>query len=125
MGVSVETISGVQVVVISDQPGWDASFNKEVSDLVNDAIDEGMAVVLDLEKVRNLNSCVLGSIVMWRSHAIAKGKNLVLCRLQEQAKKILETMKLNLIFEVFPDQPTAIQRVKEGGRLDPGRKTRY
>ena len=125
MSLKVEIINGVQVVVISDQGGWDASFNDEVSKSINGAIDQGLGIVLDMDGVRSLNSCVFGSIVMWRSRAIAKGRNLVLCRLPEQTKKALETMRLHLILEVFPDQSTAVQRVKEGGRLDSGRQTRY
>ena len=125
MSIKVEIIDGVQVVAIGDQDGWDASFNAEVSKLVNSAIDQGLGIVLDMDGVRSLNSCVFGSIVMWRSRAIAKGRNLVLCRLSEQTKKALGTMRLNLILEVFPNQSAAVQRVKEGGKLDPGRKTRY
>ena len=80
-----------------------------VSDAMNDNV---VAIALDLEKVRYMNSTGLGVFITLLTKVKNKGGDVVVVNPSEQIKKLLQITKLNDVFRSFDTEEEAIQALK-------------
>lgn len=72
-------------------------------------------IVVDMEKVAYMNSISLGIIVKAYSESKKQGKELVLCSLQNNIKKLFSITKLDRIISIYKDRKEAEELLK--GRM--------
>jgi anti-anti-sigma factor len=62
-------------------------------------------LVLDLQKVRSINSAALGAILMFQKKAKEKGKRLRIARCSDELWTTFRTIRLDTVLEMPPTPP--------------------
>lgn len=83
------------------------SLNRYVSD------KESLRILLDMSHVAYLSSAGLGHLVGLLKKLKATGGELKVCSLHETIQELFSVMRLNTIFEIFPDQESALATFQE------------
>jgi anti-sigma B factor antagonist len=83
---------------------------------VGDALAKYGEIVLDVSRVGFIDSSGLGALVRLASKARAKGGDLKLCGLQQQARKAMEITNLMSVFETYDSIAEAIMAAYLGSR---------
>jgi anti-sigma B factor antagonist len=83
---------------------------------VGDALVKYGEIVLDVSQVGFIDSSGLGALVRLASKARAKGGDIKLCGLQQQARKALEMTNLLSVFETYDSMAEAIMAAYLGSR---------
>jgi anti-sigma B factor antagonist len=83
---------------------------------VGDALVKYGEIVLDLSQVAFIDSSGLGALVRLASKARAKGGDLKVCGLQQQARKAMEITNLMSVFETYDSIAEAIMAAYLGSR---------
>jgi len=65
-------------------------------------------IVLDLEKVRFMDSAGLGELIAWKKRAIERGGDVRLLRPRDRVREVLELTALTRVFEIFEAEAEAI-----------------
>jgi anti-sigma B factor antagonist len=82
----------------------------EILEVVSDAVNMNVfSVVVDLEKVRYVNSSGLGVLITLLTKVRNKQGELVVVNPSEQVKKLFQITKLNDVFKSFDTEVEAIQ----------------
>jgi anti-sigma B factor antagonist len=72
-------------------------------------LDRGSSrVVLDLEKVRFIDSAGLGHLVGWKNRALQSGGDVRLLRPRDRVREVLELTALTRVFQIFEDEAEAV-----------------
>jgi anti-anti-sigma factor len=66
-------------------------------------------VVLDLSPLRFLSSMFLAMLVVLHKRVVSAGGTLRICGVQPDAAKVFKITKLDTIFDLCPDEQTALQ----------------
>lgn len=94
----------------------DLMSKSQLEELVSDVtfqIEEGVnAVVLNLEKVRYMNSTGLNVLINIYTQARNKGIEVVLSNLDEKLNKLLLVTKLNSVFKIEDNVETALKNIE-------------
>jgi anti-sigma B factor antagonist len=69
----------------------------------------GRKVILNFSKVDFLSSSVLGKLITFQKKLKANGGALRLCCIKPQIYEIFEITRLNTLFEIFPDEASALE----------------
>jgi anti-anti-sigma factor len=64
--------------------------------------------VLDLEKVRFMDSAGLGELVAWKKRTVQLGGDVRLLRPRHGVRELLELTTLTRIFQIFDDAAEAV-----------------
>ena len=87
--------------------------NAPVMELIKQAVEGGTKKVLfNLTDMKFINSTGLGMLLTAVSKTRNAGGELALCSLPDQMKKLLQMTKLESVFLVYADEPSAIQFLK-------------
>ena len=88
-----------------------ADFDK-LNETIGDATDShgGERWVLDLHQVEYVGSALLGLLVNLRQRIKSAGGRLVLCGLNENVAKALQTCSLHNLFTITPGRDEAVKR---------------
>ena len=73
-------------------------------------------IVLDLDKVRFIDSAGLGDLVAWKKRALQIGGDVRLLRPRDRVRDMFELMALTRVFQIFESEADAV------GSFRPGRK---
>jgi anti-sigma B factor antagonist len=65
-------------------------------------------IVLDLDKVRFVDSAGLGELVAWKKRAIQSGGDVRLLRPQQRVRDVLELTALKAVFSIFETETEAV-----------------
>ena len=77
---------------------------------VEDVIQRGrLQVILNLAEVMYIDSSGLGTMMETRAMLLRSGGKLKLMKLRSNAHDLIQTTHLNLVFEVFPDEDSALK----------------
>jgi len=72
-------------------------------------LDQGRSrIVLDLEKVRFMDSAGLGELVAWKKRAVERGGDVRILRPRDRVREVLELTALTRVFEIFENEAEAI-----------------
>ena len=83
---------------------------------IGDALIKHSDIVLQLEQVAFIDSSGLGALVRLISKARAKGGDIKLCGIQQQARTALKMTNLLSLFETYDSMPEAIMAAYLGSR---------
>ena len=72
-------------------------------------LDRGSSrIVLDLEKVRFIDSAGLGELVAWKKRALERGGDVRLCRPRDEIRELFELTALTRVFRIFDREAEAV-----------------
>jgi len=72
-------------------------------------LDRGSSrIVLDLEKVRFMDSAGLGELVAWKKRAMERGGDVRLLRARDRVREVLELTALTRVFEIYETEAEAV-----------------
>jgi len=83
-------------------------FRTTVDNLVSSGVTR---IVINLEHANYIDSAGLGALIETHRTTKAKGGRLTLCSLGPNYRQALEFARLLTIFEIFPSEATAIERL--------------
>ena len=107
LSVSVRKVNEFVIFELSGR--WSAlepPLRKQITHLTNAC--QGV-LLIDLAKVSFMDASGLGDLIMMRNLLRQKGWHLILVRPTDRIRKLLEITKLTQAFEIFSDQPTALE----------------
>lgn len=86
----------------------------ELVEVVNDAINNGILYVLvDIERVRYINSSGIGVLITILTKIRNKGGDLFLIKPSEHVRKLLIITKLQAIFNIVDSSSEALERISK------------
>lgn len=103
MNLKLEKINGYHVIFIEDER-IDAHNSGELKDAILHIIEQGdTEIIVQLEKVRFIDSSGLGALLSGYKNAAARSGKLALANLQQQVLSMFELTRLNRVFEIYAD----------------------
>ena len=103
MNLKLEKINDYRVLFIEEER-IDAHNSGELKDAILHIIEQGdTAIIVQLAKVRFIDSSGLGALLSGYKNATAKSGKLVLANLQPQVLSMFELTRLNRVFEIYAD----------------------
>ena len=104
---------GDGTVVEIQVPDLDVGIVGEIKTELKPALGEAKRVIIDLEKVRFIDSSGAGLLLwIWRQTQ-ASGSQLVLCGLSDQVRLVLDCLKMTRIFTIARNQADALRRTHD------------
>jgi anti-sigma B factor antagonist len=73
-------------------------------------------LVLDLDKVRFMDSAGLGELVAWKKRALQVGGDVRLLRPRDRVRDLFELMALTRVFQIFENEADAVASFRPAGR---------
>ena len=86
-----------------------ASVNKGKNELIGTFIDHEKHIVLNLREVTFIDSTGLGMLVSLHKLQVEQGQHMVLCEVSDQVRLLLELTRLNLVFDIYDKQTSALK----------------
>jgi anti-anti-sigma factor len=108
MEMAVEKIGDVAVVLLPMEEldaGNTPEFKRDISPL----LDANTKAVLDLSKLRFLDSSGLGSFLSCLRKVNAKGGDLKLCGMSPQVRTVIELVRMHRIFDIYGTKEEAVR----------------
>lgn len=102
------TEQGDIVNICVEEERMDAHNSGDLKEQMLQLFDDGKcSLIIDLGKVRFIDSSGLGALVSGFKNASARDGNLKLCCLQPQVQSMFELTRLHRVFEIFTNQEEA------------------
>ena len=103
MNLNQEKINGYTVLSIQEER-IDAHNSGELKETILHIIEQGeVNIVVQLERVRFIDSSGLGALLSGHKNAVARSGKLALSNLQHQVLSMFELTRLNRVFEIYAD----------------------
>lgn len=112
MQIPIEQIGDVKVLVVPVAE-LDAETAGEFSRDIGPAVENASKVVLDLGRLRFLDSSGLGAFLHCLHELEAKGGRLKLCGMSETVRAIFESVRLQQVFDIHPGREEAIRAFQQ------------
>lgn len=82
---------------------------EDLGETLRSLLDRGsLRIVLDLDKVRFIDSAGLGELVAWKKRAAELGGDVRLLRPQPRVRDVFEATALTLVFRIFDSEAEAV-----------------
>ncbi|MGZ8191352.1 MAG: STAS domain-containing protein [Methylococcaceae bacterium] len=108
MNLNQEKINGYSVLFIKEER-IDAHNSGELKETILHIIERGeVNIVVQLERVRFIDSSGLGALLSGHKNAAARSGKLALSNLQHQVLSMFELTRLNRVFEIYADLNEAL-----------------
>lgn len=108
MELTTETIGDVLVVAVT-RDHFDASNSDHIGKAIRAMLEEGTKLVLDLSRVRFVDSTGLGSIFACMKALDALGGCLKISGLTERVEVLFDLVRMNKLVDIFPTRQQAIE----------------
>jgi anti-anti-sigma factor len=108
MDIVVERVGDVAVVAVPVEEldaGNTAEFKRDLAPVLED----NAKVVLDLSRVRFIDSSGLGSFLSCLRKVNPKGGDLKLCRLSKQVRTVIELVGMHRMLDIFATKEEAVR----------------
>jgi anti-sigma B factor antagonist len=108
MEIAVDRIDDVAVVAVPVEEldaGNTAEFKRDISPV----LEAHMKVVLDLGRLRFVDSSGLGSFLSCLRKLNAKGGDLKLCGMSSQVRTVIELVRMHRIFDIYGTKEEAVR----------------
>lgn len=103
MNFTLETHNHYQLFSI-DEERLDAHNSSALKDAILHVIEQGETqIIVQLDKVRFIDSSGLGALLSGYKNAAAKSGKLILVSVQPQVLSMFELTRLNRVFEIYTD----------------------
>ena len=108
MNCTIDRIEDVAVVLL---PGdaLDASNSEEFKNDVETLLDENTQVVLDLSRLRFVDSSGCGALLSCLRRMKSKGGDLKLCGLSSPVRTLFELIRMHRIIDIFDEREEAVR----------------
>ena len=113
MPLTVDKVDDVAVVTVNVEE-FDASNAEDFKQDIAPVLQTCSRVVLDLGRVRFVDSSGCGAILSVLKHATSGGGDLKLCRVQRPVRTTFELIRLHRICEIFDTREEAVRAFKGG-----------
>lgn len=107
MELLIEEINDVAVVVIPTEE-LEASNVDEFRSAIAPVLRAHGEVILDLSRLRFVDSSGMGAILSCLRQLSAKGGDLKLCGMAKQVRAIFELVRMHRIFDIYPTKREAL-----------------
>ncbi len=108
MAIPFDRIGDVTVLLVPMEE-LDASNATEFKHDVAPLLDDTTKLVLDLSRLRFVDSSGLGVFISCLRKLNAKGGDLKLCGLTKQVRAVFELVRMHRIFDICPTRDDAVQ----------------
>jgi anti-sigma B factor antagonist len=108
MEIAVDQIGDVAVVAVPVEE-LDAGNTVEFKRDMSPVLEANTKVVLDLSKLRFMDSSGLGSFLSCLRRLNAKGGDLKLCGLSPQVRTVIELVRMHRIFDIYGTKEEAVR----------------
>jgi len=108
MELAVENVSEVAVAVVPVEE-LDASNVAEFKRDMAPILETQRELVLDLRRLRFVDSSGMGAILSCLRQLSAKGGDLKLCGMTRQVRTVFELVRMHRIFDIYPTQEEAVR----------------
>lgn len=103
MNLDLEKINNFSVLTIQDER-IDAHNSAELKEYLLDMIEGGEShIIVQLKKVRFIDSSGLGALLFGHKHMAAKSGQFILSNIQTQVLSMFELTRLTRVFEIYAD----------------------
>ena len=119
MEVAIEEISDVAVAVVPVEE-LDASNVAEFKRDMAPVLQAHAELVLDLSRLRFVDSSGMGAILSCLRQLSAKGGDLKLCGMTRQVRTVFELVRMHRIFDIYETQQQAVRALSRA----PNKETR-
>lgn len=107
MEISIENVEGVAVGVVPIDE-LDASNAAEFKRDIAPALAANTRLVLDLSRMRFIDSSGLGAMLSCLRQLTGKGGDLKLCGLSKQVRALFELVRMHRIFDIYDTRAEAV-----------------
>jgi anti-sigma B factor antagonist len=97
---------GIAVVPVDE---LDASNAPEFKRDMTPVLDSGPKLILDLSRVRFVDSSGLGAMLSCLRHLSSKGGDLKLCCMSKQVQTAFELVRMHRVFDIYPTRDEAVR----------------
>lgn len=108
MEIDADKVGNVAVAVIPLDE-LDASNVGELKRDMGPILEANTRLVIDLSRLRFIDSSGLGAMLSCLRHLSAKGGDLKLCGMSKQVRATFELVRMHRIFEIFSSREEAVQ----------------
>ncbi len=108
MEIPLDKINHVAVAV-APMEELDASNVAEFKSLMAPVLETYTALILDLSRLRFIDSSGLGAILSCLRQLSAKGGDLKLCGMTKQVRAVFELVRMHRIFDIYATREGALQ----------------
>jgi anti-sigma B factor antagonist len=108
MEIAVDKIGDVAVLTLPVEE-LDASNTGEFKRDIGPLLEANTKVVLDLGKLRFMDSSGLGSFLSCLRKLNAKNGDLKLCAMSQQVRTVIELVRMHRIFDIFSTREEAVR----------------
>jgi anti-sigma B factor antagonist len=113
MDFTVDHIDGVAVVTIPVEE-LDASNSNEFKRDIAPILQANSKLILDLSRLRFVDSSGLGAMLSCLRQLTAKGGDLKLCSMSPQVRSLFELVRMHRIFDIHPAREDALAAFHAG-----------
>jgi anti-sigma B factor antagonist len=108
MDLAVEKMGDVAVVEVPVEE-LDASNTGELRHDIAPVLEANTKMVIDLSRLRFVDSSGLGAILSCLRQLTAKGGDLKLCGMQDQVRAVFELVRMHRIFDIYRTREEAVR----------------
>lgn len=117
LDIKLKTIDGDDVSALAEMTGaidgnTVPSFQETLEEIKTKGIQR---LVLDMSKIKYVNSTGLGSLVKYADAFKSSGGGMALIKVPAKVKIVIEMLGLNAFFDICPDLDSALTALKSGG----------
>src|SRR5947199_8514477 len=107
----VEDIGDVTVVNFTDRKILDEQNIQSIGEQLYGLVDEAgrRKILLNFGNVEYLSSAALAKLITLNKKLQQSGGRLILCNIDPQIREVFEITKLNKLFNIQPEEQTALQ----------------
>jgi anti-sigma B factor antagonist len=114
MDLTTQTTGDVAIVVLGVAE-LDADNTAEFKGDIAPVLEANTKVVLDLSRVRFIDSSGLGCFLSCLRKVMARGGDLKLCGMSKQVRAVFELVRMHRILEIHNTREEAIRAFQRGG----------
>jgi anti-sigma B factor antagonist len=107
MDLSLETIGDVALATVPVEE-LDAGNVGDFKQSIASVVDTQAKLVIDLDRVRFLDSSGLGALLSCLKRLNARGGDLRLCGLSTQVRTVVELVRLHKVVGIYPNRADAV-----------------
>lgn len=91
----------------------DTANSSEFKQAINDQVDAGKQIILDLSNIRFVDSSGLGAFLSSLRRINNNGGHLMMCNLTTAVKALFELVRMNKVFDIYESLEIAVNAIRK------------